>query len=246
MAISHLQPVESPVAINFDAERLSRAWLTVAVACATEGPHSRQIIVEHYPQLGVRLVGTDGYILLTAFVPDETMEEMGDWWPSLDELPEETYVVSDEDKRGLDLLKFAFRTVKPSGSEPKTVTLTIGAHGPEAGQFENMSRKAFSLEFPADDPISESVSLGVIEREVADWRGLFASLGSSAPVHEVQLATSLVLKRLADIGTHWPTTAVRIEFTGPSRLFRIVVPQSFYGIEIVGCAMPQNIEDRED
>jgi hypothetical protein len=179
-------------------------------------------------------------MLLTAFVPNEASSEA----PGFDEMPIEAFVVSDSESRGSGLLKFALRQVKPSGAPPKSVGITLGTLPAKPGQFETMSSRAISFEFPAGELVSETVTLEVVERDPYNWRLALATVGDPEGTEAIQLGPSLGFGRLAKIGTHWPAASIRLEFTGPSQAYRIVVPSDFHGITVLGVGIPQNIEQR--
>lgn len=93
--------------MRFDAPTLARAWLSVAQASSSDKDLvtlDRTVAIEEFPT-GVRLVATDRYVLLTAWVPD-----LGAYYeprePGLDEAPDRTVITKDSDGRGRGLLGY--------------------------------------------------------------------------------------------------------------------------------------------
>lgn len=92
--------------MRFDAPTFARAWLSVAQASSSDkdlATLDRTVAVEEFPT-GVRLVATDRYMLLTAWVPDLNAKFVRE--PFLDEAPDRTVITKDSDGRGKGLLGY--------------------------------------------------------------------------------------------------------------------------------------------
>ena len=84
--------------MKFDVPNLARGWLSVAQASANDKDLPtlhRTVAMEVFPN-GLRLVATDRYILLTAWVPDLADADE----PELSILPDRVVVAQDADGRG--------------------------------------------------------------------------------------------------------------------------------------------------
>ena len=246
MTLTALKSAPAPSLEIFDAERFCRAWLTISVAMSDnpDEPGYRQMLVERY-DTGFQLLSNCGYLMLRAFVPDESSEEIKHRWPDVDELPSESFIVSDSDKRADALLKYALKTMKPADAPAQSISVRLGQLPAEPGQFDAMASRAFEIEFPAGKTISESVSLHVIEGEPMGWRELVASSSDSDPIEGIRLSPTLVLKRLAALATYWPLASVDLEFRGRNSAFRIEVPIDFCGVRVSGVAMPQYVSEED-
>lgn len=110
-------------AITLPAKRLAAAWTSVFVAAGQDPANFllyRTVAVEVFPDEGVRLVATNGGLLLRVFVPELALvDEDGDMAyaePAADEAPAATVVVRDLSKRVLGLMKY-LTTAKPVDKE---------------------------------------------------------------------------------------------------------------------------------
>lgn len=95
--------------MRFDAPTLAHAWLAVANAASTdkEAPASifKAVTIEEHLR-GIRLLATNRFILLTAWVPD--VDHYYDApEPDIADAPERTIVASDGDGRGRGLMGYA-------------------------------------------------------------------------------------------------------------------------------------------
>lgn len=166
--------------MKFDAPTFARAWLSVAQASATKDDFvglSKTVAIEEFTH-GVRLVATDRFILLTAWVPELRVAGSSDPHyaePALDEAPDRTVIAADIDGRGKSLLGYCLSLasrkdpyvegeipiglmfdvrIKPGESEPET--------------FEGMEPSYAVLSVPD----VERVYLQVVETDYPSWRNL--------------------------------------------------------------------------
>ena len=98
--------------LRFDAATLALAWLSVAQASGSDAnlpTLDRTVALELYPD-GVRLLATDRYVLLTAWVP--TVSARDEEAPHVSELPTRTVVTQDADRRGKGLLEYALKLTR--------------------------------------------------------------------------------------------------------------------------------------
>src|SRR3954452_24959461 len=97
---------------------LAKAWQATQIAASDDEARPvlhRTALVEVFDGHGLRMVLTDSYILVRAWVPfDLTGNNLE---PDLDEIPDETFVVSDKDQHALGLLKYVNKLYKKEQDE---------------------------------------------------------------------------------------------------------------------------------
>jgi hypothetical protein len=102
--------------LRFSGRAFSRAWGNVSIA-ASDDPERpvlyRAVLIEHYTGDGVRLVATDGYVLVRSWVPFYA----GQLEPGDDEAPAETIVVRDVDNRAQTLFKWVRSQTKKADDD---------------------------------------------------------------------------------------------------------------------------------
>lgn len=168
--------------IHFDAPSFARAWLSVAQASGTDPDVpalDRTVAIEHYPGSGVRLVATDRYMLLTAWIPEMTALYHDE--PALDEAPARTVITKDSDVRGKGLLAYVHKLARRMAKE-----MDCGVQDLPSGKLE--LRLSFDVRVPVEDgadvpleglepryvvleiPDVENVYLDVIDTIYPDWR----------------------------------------------------------------------------
>jgi hypothetical protein len=220
---------------TFDATLLGRGWLSVAIASSKDAERPalhRTVYVEHFPE-GVRLVATDSYILLRAWVPNVGHEN--DPEPGLDEVPVSTAIAIDSDARAVGFLKYALKRAREAAQyhESVEVTLNLGVVDRTASvgtpSFGGMESRWVVLEM-AD---VEKVKLLCCEGVWPNWRLLGANYAPEktetvalAPDRLVQVAK---LAKVNDAMIGW-------EFGGSMKVARIDVLESEPHVQ--GLVMP--------
>src|SRR4051794_32032320 len=144
----------------------------------------------------MRLVATDSYILVHAWVGFDPLDEYME--PELDEVPDKVFVVSDADRRGLGLLKYIekrFRQMTDAQLWP-LLTMSVQKEIVDDQQaFEGMEATTLRLEWPDH----EEVVLHLIEdMEYPSWREIEANRQQEAA--ELMAFTSHTLGALAKLG----------------------------------------------
>ena len=160
--------------LTFDAAWLARAWLSVAEASSKDTARpalNRTVCVEFYDD-GVRLVATDSYMLLTAWVPTfehTSTTEVPPSEPDDDELPGEVVVAIDEDGRAKGLFTYLLALANGKDKPEVLVKLAVGA-SPETslGMFDGLAGDVLTI--AAED--REALLLAVYEGEFPRWRPL--------------------------------------------------------------------------
>jgi hypothetical protein len=207
--------------MRFDGPRLALAWLSVRQASAsdvTAPTLDRTVALELYDD-GVRLLATDRYVLLTAWVP--TLDAKREDAPHVSTLPNRTVVTQDADQRGKGLLEYALKLAKlgkPGEEKPYgdlIVDLELDVRLPvdpgEDVHLEGLEPTYAVLTMP--DRSQEH--LPIVVSDYPDWRPL---------LHDFEGVTTdrigLPLERLARLGAlgKWNAGPLRWTFGGPDKV----------------------------
>lgn len=233
--------------MRFDAPTFARAWLQVANASASDPDLTildRTLALEEYLH-GMRLVATDRFILLTAYVPNLDTDD-GDV-PEPDEAPERTVVVQDADQRAAGLLRYVQKIAKrakldqqPEGQLEVRVDFDVRAPVGTDPQdtFEGMEPVFTVLTVPD----MEKVYVPVIEAPYPAWRPLILE-------HTARKTSTIHLnpERLGRLGNLAPGP-IAWTFGGMHRPARLRVEESDPLVE--GVVMPTkwltNDEDADE
>jgi hypothetical protein len=193
--------------MRFDGPTLAHAWLAVFAAASTNKNGHAQLfktiaIEEH--TTGVRLVATDTYMLLTAWVPD--LDHHYGKGPEFEELPERVIVASDADARGKGLMGYVcslanrinendYAPGQVSVSLDFDVRLPAGRAGSQE-TLEGMEPTYVVL----DVPDVEKVYLEIVPTTYPQWRPVVGE-------HHADLTASIALnpeivERLAAVRKH--------------------------------------------
>jgi len=236
--------------MRFDGPMIARAWLAVANAAATEKDMPatlfKAVTIEEYLH-GARLIATNRFMLLTAFVPDldnayDTVE------PSFDEQPETTVIVSDPDGRGRGLMGYVLSLAgrfDPDEYVPGMVELSI-SHGEKlpAGAeptFEGMDPTFTVLSVPD----TEKVYLQVVEAAEAPashaWRSV-VSQHERTSTRSIGINTEF-LERIGKVRKH-ASGILRWSFGGDTKAALIDWPDS--DPRVSGAVMPVREHDEAE
>lgn len=169
---------------GFHAPDLARGWLATALASTADKGLTqldRTIAIEDYPH-GIRLVATDRFTLLTAWVPN--IDTPSDREPELDEAPDRTVIVWDKDGRGKGLLGYLlglWNRLEPAEREFKaedgtfTLDLAYDVRLPAGSALAPTDETLEGLEpsyVVLDVKDTERVYLPVIEALYPSWRAI--------------------------------------------------------------------------
>jgi hypothetical protein len=219
--------------MRFDAPPLARAWQSVALASGNDKTLPslhRTVAIEEYVH-GVRLVATDRFMLLTAWVPN--IDTDTDTEPLLEEAPDRTVVAADVDHRGKSLLAYVVQLEKRASlaSECEVVfdvRLPAGQTGTDA-TLEGMEPgfTVFSV------PDVEKVYLPVVEATYPGWRTLLDGF-----VSEKTDTIGLALEQLTRLGklSAWNPGHLAWKFGGSERAAYVDLPMS--DPHVTGIVMP--------
>lgn len=203
--------------MRFDAPTLAPAWLSVALASAGDKGNpllDRTLAIEEHDG-GLRLVATDRYVLLTAWVPRLGQEHRPE--PGIDEAPARTVVTQDVDGRGKSLLDYVVKLTRRDelNSQPPgrlVVEAEFDVRLP-AGMDQDQPLEGLEPTYVVlTIPDVERVYLPIIGNLYPDWRVLL-----EAPEHvEPTTLIDLPLERLYRLGQlrKWNDGPLRWRFRG--------------------------------
>jgi hypothetical protein len=190
---------------GFDGDEFARAWLSVALASGNDKDLvqlHKTVAIEEYPT-GVRLVSTDRFILLTAWVPST---DAGSAEPLLDEVPDRTVIARDADGRGKSLLSYVLKLVRreredyPDAEIPLTLTFDArlpAGHPGGDDALDGMEPTYVVLEVPDTERVYlETVAMV----SYPSWRALVD--GFSAETTKVVSFATDRLHRLGKVGAY--------------------------------------------
>lgn len=227
--------------MNFDARDLARGWLAVALASAKDAQRpvlSRTVFIEQYPGEGVRLVATDSYVLLHAWVPD--LEHANDPGPGLDEAPDRTAIAIDTHGRAKGFLHHLLRLAIKAEKEDwpaVEVRLRLDVADPDRtaqATLAGLEARYVVIEQPDTGDEAERLKLLTCEGVYPPWRKL---LGNFAPELTTQLALAPdLVGQLAKVGKIHPGSRLGWSFGGENKAARVTVIDSDPHVE--GIAMP--------
>lgn len=201
--------------MRFDGPTFARAWLAVAQAAGNDQEvwhQYRAVTIEEYAD-GVRLVSSDGYMLLVAWVPDLAHtedEDPGDApEPELDEMPSYVTIVRDVDHRGQSLLKYAMKLLSTFDKDIRNrvglvkLDLHFDVERPEPTEtddvaLDGMERRYAALELPD----AERVYLEKIDGSTTppDWRRILEK-HTRTPASDLRLSPER-LARIAIVANY--------------------------------------------
>jgi len=210
--------------LRFDAATLALAWLSVAQASGTDRnlyTLDRTVALELYDN-GARLVATDRYVLLTAWV--EGLDgRSGE--PGLDELPNRTVVTQDADSRGKGLLGYLLKRSRLGKDDEVpfgdlVVELELDVRLPIDADKDQPLEGLEPTYAVLDVPDVERVYLPIIVSDYPDWRAL---LDGFTPVATDNIALPLErLGRLGQLG-RWNMGPLRWQFAGADTVAKVTL-----------------------
>lgn len=213
---------------------LAAGWLAVAQASANDRDLvtlHRTMALEVYPK-GIRLVSTDRFMLLTAWIPDLSGAEE----PHMSELPDRIVVAQDGDGRGKGLLAYMLRLHRkkdgpliPDSTIEFDVRMPDGMAPDEDTPLEGMEPKFVVI----DVPDMERVWLPVIESDYPDWRPIVG--GHRAEVTDAIALWPERLGRLGGVG-NYAEGVILWTFGGADRVALVEWPSS--EPHVTGIVMP--------
>jgi hypothetical protein len=206
--------------VDIPAIPFARAW--EAVLCGSSDDSGRvvtyrTVLIEHFEDRGLRLVCSDGYLFLRAWVgfdPDDATSE-----PNLQATPDETRLIVDADHRGLGLLKHVRKQLKKEwrfksreenpDTNPTLALDTRTAERPQ-GQLEGMTIPSLYIDYPEH----ETVALATLETGFPEWRKLIPNVAEGTLIETIMLGPEQ-LGRIAKVGKLYASAPTIWHFNGP-------------------------------
>lgn len=226
--------------MNFDARDLARGWLAVALASAKDAQRpvlNRTVFIETFAD-GARLVATDSYVLLHAWVPD--LEHANDPGPGMDEAPSRTAIAIDAHGRAKGFLHHLLRlALKAEKDDQPAIEVRLRldvADTDRAAQttLAGLEARYVVVEQPDTGDEAERLKLLTCEGVYPPWRKL---LGNFAPELTTQLALAPdLVGQLAKVGKIHPGSKLGWHFGGENKAAQLTVIDSDPHVE--GIAMP--------
>lgn len=237
--------------LTFDAGWLARGWLSVAEASSKDKARpalNRTVCVEFF-QDGVRLVATDSYMLLAAWVPcfEKTSgEDKAPAAPELDEAPYSTVVAIDEDGRAKGLFAYLLGLTEGKDHPEILVRLTEGPAPETTGPalvFDSLNGDCLTI--AADD--REALILGLYDGPYPTWRTVWSAFSAQRP-RALALNPDIVgrvvkaAKAAGAESLHWTfggnLKPARVDVDGLPGFSGLVQPQRWIGSEEFGVNPP--------
>lgn len=226
--------------MRFDGPLFARAWQSVALASSTDKDLvqlNRTVAIEEYPA-GVRLVATDRFVLLTAWIP--SIDALTQTEPALEEAPDRTVIARDADGRGKSLLGYVLTLANRDENkyaepgEGLELSLTFDVRLPAGMEGNDSTLEGMEPRFVVlDVPDTERVWLETIESVYPSWRslthGFVAEKTESIALNPERLDRLAKLRKYALGPIVWT-------FGGPEAPALIDVPMS--DPHVTGIVMP--------
>lgn len=196
----------------FDARTLAAGWLSVTIAASTDKGRPalcRTVLVEQF-QGGVRLVSTDSYMLLRAWVPAINADLEPE--PGIDGAPDSVAVVHDPWGRGKSLLAHAMELSAQAASgndAPPELTfrLTKTGSGNQVA-FDGLEPQRAVIEVTGQ----EKLTLRCYEGDYPAWRGLLSGW-KPEPVDTIALSPEIA-GRLGRLSKYLPLARLGFSWSG--------------------------------
>lgn len=236
--------------MKFDAPTLAHGWLAVAQAAGTDkdnGELYRTVSIEEY-LYGVRLISTNGFMLLTAWVPAHNhMDTTAGAEPTLDEAPHRVVLTQDPDGRGRGLAGYLISLAnREDDYQPGrlTVSLEFGVTLPAGSDpdttFEGMEPTYTVLSVPDLEKVYLPI-VGGQDTHGTAWRKILAN-HETRSTHEIGLNPEF-LERIGRVRKH-ATGTLAWTFGGADRAALIDWPES--EPHVTGVVMPRKLEKGEE
>lgn len=217
---------------RFDAENIARGWLSVALAASADDarPALTGVHVEFYAT-GVRLIATDSYMLLRAWVPCGDAPE-----PALDEAPDSEATALDPYGRGVGLMRHLLKIATAKDAPPYDCCLSVGDDPREEPEpsLVGLERQYLIL----DVPDQEILTLPLFEGSWPTWRSLWSTFVAET-TSEINFSPELIVARLGRLGKLHPEGILRWQFGGASRAALVELSPS--SPRVMGLVMPTKV-----
>ncbi len=218
--------------MHFNAWQLSRAWQSVALAQGDDDARPalyRTTLIEMYPE-GIRLISTDGYILLKGWVPaaDSLDDE-----PGADVLPDDVAIASDRDQRVISLMKYAQQLCRHDGVDtPITIRFGFGEMSGEQGTIAGLTQT--SVWFHLGHDYDERIETPQFEGQFPNWRPLWFGHRHQQTGY-ISFGAGGIL-RLGKLSNLWGKAAIEFSLGGSIGVAKVHIKAS--DVFVDGLVMP--------
>lgn len=218
---------------TFDAARLAAGWLSVAAVSGDDkdAPALHKSVHLEAFATGVRLVATDGIVLLRSWVP--TLDADGTpsaAEPTLDEAPTASAVARDPHGRGKGFLAHLYQLCADDDAEGIEVTVELGV--PDDDTDDTLAGFAATC-VTIEHPDHERLKLPTYEGAYPNWRKVWSNL--TAKRTDAIALNPDILARVAK-AAKWNPGPLLWWFGGSDKPARIAYDQS--PVALTGVVMP--------
>jgi DNA polymerase III sliding clamp (beta) subunit (PCNA family) len=178
--------------VTLPARLLAAAWLNVSLASSTDDSRPalyRTVLVEVFSPTEVRLIATDSYMILQAWVADDETPD-----PGIGVLPDPANVllVADPDGLAQGLMKHLIKVTKDDDEiQHREVTLRVGSIEDSAQPTLMPELDRCALTFATDD---YRVQCPVIEMPFPSWRQIWPTEARHAPAGRVRYSSEFLAR----------------------------------------------------
>lgn len=208
----------------FAADDLARGWLSVSLAAATDDERPalfRTVYLELYPE-GLRLTSTDGYLLLSTFVPN-VATGFADETPELDEAPVHAAVAIDDHGRARNLLGHLLGLATAAAKNDQEIPeIRVSLGVVEADRTDRPTFDGFEVPWIVlEHPDHERLKLRTYEGSFPTYRSI---LTAHTPKRTGAVAFAPeMLTRLGKLGKYHPGDSPVFELCGARKPARITI-----------------------
>lgn len=219
--------------MQFNAFVFGRSWNSVALAQGNDKSRPalfRTTLIEMFPD-GVRLVSTDSYLLLKAWIPEIDTPDAPE--PGHDELPDEVAICADVDQQVTSLMRYAQMVTKKDGADTDVaIEMRLGTMLAEQGTLAGMDQHAVT--FRLDHAYDQILEAPVYDGSFPSWRPLWFS-HRWTQTGLVAFGTD-AFQRLGKLSALWDRASLRFELGGTLGVSKvhIIAPD----VTVSGLAMP--------
>lgn len=220
--------------VDFNAWGLAKGWNSVALAQSTDKDRPtlyRTTLIEQFAD-GIRLVATDSYLLLKAWIPD--IDNQGAPEPAQEVEPEQSMVCMDRDRRIGGLMTYVMKSTADDGAETRhTMSMVLGTMRPDTQiQLGGMAQASVSFHFGSD--YDERIECPIFDGAFPSWKGLWYAHQSADTMLVTFAANSF--QRLGKLSQLWDKASIRFLLGGTIGVAKFYVDAPDVNVE--GLAMP--------
>jgi hypothetical protein len=221
---------------RFNAWNLARSWASVALAQGEDDGRPvlyRTTLIESFDS-GIRLLSTDTFVLLKAWVPNIRHEDAPE--PLVEELPREVAICRDLDHRVLGLMKYIQKITKDDGGDTRlTVEFAVGEPDEESARNTLEGLAASTVHFRIVEKYDESIETPIFEGAYPNWRDLWANHVWS-PAQSIGFGANGIL-RLGNLSKLWDKAVIHFELGGSVGVSKIRIDAGS-DVNVTGLVMP--------